>query len=333
MHFCLNDPEFGYYRNVRSLGQAGDFVTSSEISQIFGECIGFWLLDLWQRCNKPNSFIIVELGGGKGTAMHDVLSLLKNSPAFDSLQIIMVEMNPHFQALQKSSLVEFTDKITWLHDFDSIPVDSVHALIANEFLDCLPIQQFQFSNNTWHERYIKINEGTLQICLEKIKSEPESLPCSLPSKNPSENDILEHAPDMPKLMKKISNLVSGGALLIDYGYELPNYGDTLQAIKQQKYTTILPPLESLTCPDSMPDLSAHVNFAAVANEMTLQPLQLMTQHEFLSSMGGALRLQKLLQKAKSKKQKIELTQAYQRISQQMGQLFKVLMAYSQNLAQ
>ena len=322
MHFCLYDEAQGYYRNIKSLGQDGDFITSPDISQIFGEIIGFWLLDLWQRMGKPASFTILELGGGRGTAMRDILSLLKRSPAFNSLQIIMVEMNPHFQKLQKSVLADFADKITWVENLDNVNTKT-HAIIGNEFLDCLPIQQFIFVNGKWHERIIKMENNALQFDIKKI----DSLPCALPNEAPKENDILEHAPDLKNIMQKISSLTNA-ALLIDYGYASSTYGDSLQAIHKQKYSDILDM-------KNMPDLSAHVNFEAVASATNLQALPLITQQEFLGSMGGAIRLQKLLEQAKNDLQKQNLTKAYERITDPkgMGSLFKVLMLYQENLAQ
>ncbi len=322
MQHCLYDPQDGYYRNARSLGQGGDFVTSPDISQVFGETLGFWILDLWQRCGEPKSFTILELGGGRGTAMRDILSLLKRSPLFSGLKIIMIELNPHFQKLQKHILAEFQDKITWVENFDSIKT-KVHGIIANEFLDCLPIQQFVFHNDKWHERRIKMEKNKLQFCLKEIAT----LPCELPDAKPTENDVLEYAPNLKNLMQKISQLTCA-ALLIDYGYATPAYGDSLQAVHKQKYASVLEM-------DDMPDLSAHVNFHAVASFSSLTCAPLLTQHEFIGSMGGALRLQKLLQQAKGQTQKQSLTKAYERISdpENMGGLFKVLMLYEESLAQ
>ena len=42
-----------YYAHGDPFGTAGDFVTAPEISQMFGELIGAWLADLWQRAGTP----------------------------------------------------------------------------------------------------------------------------------------------------------------------------------------------------------------------------------------------------------------------------------------
>lgn len=73
MRQCLTNPSGGYYINKDPFGKKGDFITSPEISQMFGELVGIWHLTEWMKQNKPSSFRFVELGPGRGTLMSDVL--------------------------------------------------------------------------------------------------------------------------------------------------------------------------------------------------------------------------------------------------------------------
>ena len=73
MRLCLTHPQYGYYINRDPLGAGGDFVTSPEISQMFGELIGLWMAAVWQQMGAPENVRIVELGPGRGTLMFDAL--------------------------------------------------------------------------------------------------------------------------------------------------------------------------------------------------------------------------------------------------------------------
>jgi hypothetical protein len=52
MGLCLTHPAKGYYRKADPFGTAGDFVTAPEISQMFGELIGFFFVNLWQQMDE-----------------------------------------------------------------------------------------------------------------------------------------------------------------------------------------------------------------------------------------------------------------------------------------
>ena len=73
MGLCLTHPRHGYYSSGRPIGAAGDFITAPEISQMFGELIGFFIVNLWQQMGEPKSFTLLELGPGRGTLMADML--------------------------------------------------------------------------------------------------------------------------------------------------------------------------------------------------------------------------------------------------------------------
>ena len=82
MELCLTDPERGYYARRDPFGVAGDFITSPEISQMFGELIGLWAAATWRAMGSPGEINLVELGPGRGTMMVDVLRAARVMPDF-----------------------------------------------------------------------------------------------------------------------------------------------------------------------------------------------------------------------------------------------------------
>jgi SAM-dependent MidA family methyltransferase len=82
MRIALMDPEHGYYMRGDPLGAAGDFITAPEVSQLFGEMIGLFLVQAWEDRGSPKRFHLAELGPGRGTLMADILRTAKIRPFF-----------------------------------------------------------------------------------------------------------------------------------------------------------------------------------------------------------------------------------------------------------
>ena len=95
MGLCLTHPRHGYYKGADPLGAKGDFITAPEISQMFGELIGFFFVNLWQQMGQPKAFTLLELGPGRGTLMADMLRVACRAEGFrDALDLRLFETNP-----------------------------------------------------------------------------------------------------------------------------------------------------------------------------------------------------------------------------------------------
>lgn len=323
MQMVLQDPEHGYYIKQDPLGQDGDFITAPEISQIFGEMLGLWAGEFTLR-NPVNCFHLVELGPGRGTLMSDMVRVITSSPALASLahdlNIHFVETSPALRQAQKSAIEVLNIDAIWHDDTSTLP-NAPCLIIANEFFDALPIRQFVRHGDGWQERLVGIDKEQLVFKNQKTK---ESMAFNSNIADISEGDIVEVAPACELVMKQLCQHIVrfGGALLaIDYGYTRPAAGDSFQALYKHEFVSPLSHIGNA-------DLTAHVNFAGLANIAHMSGLRThgpVTQGHFLTQLGAESRLQQILQKAPQHHQS-QITDGYQRLiaPEAMGQLFKVL---------
>lgn len=323
MTMALADPDAGYYQTEPPFGLDGDFITAPDISQMFGELIGIWVVSTWQMLGAPETFILSEMGPGRGTLMDDVLrTLQKLSPqCFESAHIFMVETSDRLTCEQKQRLAHHSCKIEWVTTFDQI-ANGPLILIANELLDAIPIQQFVKHNNKWHERLISLDDDNgFMFIIGEHTLDDQNLPTKY--KNLEDESILEVAPLRNQLVELVAKRLAntrGCALLIDYGAgDLP-YGDTLQAMSKHEYRDIFDA-------PGLHDLTSHVDFTslqAVAQKQNCLAA-ILPQGEFLLNMGLVERAGQLSANKNADVQE-RLRSEVERLAspQHMGQLFKVL---------
>src|SRR5690606_33532081 len=141
MSLCMSHPREGYYAAGDPLGAGGDFVTAPEISQMFGELIGFFFVNLWQQMGEPRSFTLLELGPGRGTLMADLLRAATRAPGFaDALHLQLFESNRDLRRQQEIRLAGYQP--FWQDEIDAVAEDDPLFVVANEFFDALPVRQF-----------------------------------------------------------------------------------------------------------------------------------------------------------------------------------------------
>lgn len=328
MELCLAHPEHGYYMKHNPFGREGDFITSPEISQIFGEMLGLWAADVWmQLANLPHyqgqKWLLAEMGPGRGTLMKDALRATKNVPHFhESVAVQMIETSPRLANEQYHTLKGVHPNIQWIDRLEELPKQPL-ILIANELFDALPIKQFVQTETGLVERKVGWNEAE-----EKLEFVTQSAGLSL-AKNDSQSNlpigaIVESCPAAREVMGRLSDHIKkygGAAILIDYGYIGPAQSDTLQAMKAHAFAGVLDEPGSA-------DLTAHVSFNAlkeVAENKGLRTFGATPQGEFLTRIGAELRAQTLMKSA-TREQSAQIISGLQRLiaPEQMGMLFKVM---------
>ncbi|MEP0232607.1 class I SAM-dependent methyltransferase [Roseibium sp.] len=323
MATCLGDPQAGYYTTRQVFGRGGDFTTAPEVSQMFGELIGAFCLQVWERMGSPKSFQLVELGPGRGTLMSDLLRTAALRPAFlEAAELTLVEISPKLRKQQAKKLETSGLQPRFAERLDQVESGPL-ILVANEFFDALPIHQFIKTASGWMERLVGLDDaGDLCFGIGTARLTDRDLPKS--ADTAPDGSILETQPAANAVAEEVGARIAkhgGCALFVDYGYLEAAPGDTLQALYKHSYDDVFArPGEA--------DLTAHVNFGALAAAATragavaFPPLE---QGEFLLRLG-LLERAGALGAGKSHLQQEGIRDAVERLAapNQMGQLFKVL---------
>jgi len=333
MTLCLLDPRHGYYPTRDPIGAGADFITAPEISQIFGELVGIWLANCWQAMGKPKTTQLVELGPGKGTMMSDILRTARSVPEFSkSLQVHLLEASAALVAVQAKTLGGFAQTINWTDDLNDTGVGPL-LLVANEYLDCLPVRQFVRRKNFWFERLIGLSDtNELQFTLSPTplaQTELKLIPPNL--LQAPDNTLVEIRSGLSGFFDPLAERAKTDpviALFIDYGPTSSEAGDSFQAVsKHQK----VDPLKNA----GEVDLTAQVDFAElkrIAEQVGLLTSNIVTQGSWLQQMGLLERAAALSNGKPNTRAKI--ARQVHRLSDdnEMGELFKVMAVYSKGIS-
>lgn len=329
---AVNHPQLGYYKQGDVFGLAGDFITSPEISQMFGELIGAWCADCWDKMRRPNRVVLVEFGPGRGTLIADLLRGTRAVPGFHAaIELHLVETSPALRELQKKTVAKAAPGIAphWHDAFDDVP-DGPLLQVSNEFFDALPIHQFEQRGGRWHERMVTLDEsGGFAFALRAPGPAFALAAQPLPT---MEGTVLEVCPAAIAVAGAIARRLvafGGAALNFDYAIGEGGLGDSLQAVRRHGKHGILED-------PGFADLSAHVDFAAIARAAREAGAAVhgpVPQGELLERLGIHLRAQ-ALQKRATVEEAADIAAATERLLdlQQMGTLFKALAMTAPGLA-
>ena len=327
MALALAHPEFGYYMNRDPFGASGDFTTAPEISQMFGELLGLWAAEVWSSMGSPSPIHLVEVGPGRGTLMSDALRAARIVPEFRAaLDVWLMETSPTLAAMQHELLLDSGVAVAWAQKLGEIPSGPA-IVIANEFLDALPVRQFVRVRGQWRERMVRLNpEGNLAFDVAST-AEPYI------QANAPNGEVLEVNPSGHRFIFELgARLVrhGGAALIVDYGHSVTGLGDTLQALRAHRH------VDPLAAPGEC-DLTAHVDFAAMARSASASGAAVygpIDQGDFLRAIGIDLRTKALAERAEPERAE-ELKHARDRLvgkgKGEMGALFKAMAVANRRL--
>ncbi len=322
MGACLSDARGGAYVCRQPIGAGGDFITAPEISQIFGELLGLWCVAVWQSMGDPPAIALAELGPGRGTLIADALRAWRRVPKFlERLSVVLVETSPVMAETQRKTLQDAPMPLRWCANLGQLPSGPL-ILLANEFIDALPVRQLVRRGDIWCERVVTLDAGgAFAFAIGEAVSDANLPPAP-------DGAILETRPAVTELLSVLASSAPLAALFIDYGHDETGFGDTLQAVAGHRFA------DPLAHPGEA-DLSAHVDFAALrrqAETLGLNCYGPMPQGELLLKLGLAARRDHLLQHATPEQRAAILSGTTRLVDpRQMGVLFRALALTSHGL--
>lgn len=313
LKLVLYHPQYGYYAQSSVVGKEGDFITSPEISQLFGEVLALYILNDWYERGRPQNVHLVEIGPGQGTLVVDLLNVFKNHIDFmKALRFSLVEKSTYLQQQQLEYLRKWQEKnhtvlqVRHCKSIHDISDQGYMYCYANEFFDALPIRQYTVDLlGNRKERTIYFNEKDRQF--KFIDSD--------------EYDIVEDDCESISTAQTLKELIlkcGGKGIFFDYGYVYESNISTLQTVYRHQKVDIF---DHLGCAD----ISHQVNFKALSKAFYPLKTKVTSQGDFLKEWGILLRLQKLIQMNPQYANELSMQVARLISPTMMGESFKVLL--------
>ena len=341
---ALCHPQHGYYATRDPFGaktadgQGGDFTTAPEISQLFGELIGAWLVHAWSGIGAPSRFNLIEMGPGRGTLMADILRVGRVRPKFlKAAQLFLIEASGRMRYAQQRTLHGMgppAEGAVWADRLDDVPAAPT-LIVGNEFFDCLPIRQFvrtaETAETPWRERLVGLNavgDGLAFTLGDEALPEPPGAPHGARPEDVFE--VCEAGHDVMRQIAGRFEAAKGRALFIDYGHGRSGFGDTFQAVRgHRQWPVLASPGEA--------DVTAHVDFGALARRARADGARVdgpVSQADFLKRLGLTQRLEAIA-KVADEAAAADIRAGAERLihPDQMGQLFKVMAVSSPDLGE
>ena len=311
------DQDLGYYTTQNPIGKEGDFITAPEISQLYGEIIALTIINKIKQ-KKIKRFELIELGPGKGTLMKDITRVFNRSLDKE------IDYSVNFVEINKKYRSELKNKFPNCKIFSELKdiKNNYSIVIANEFFDCLPMCQIKSVNGKLYETVIKIDSKSNLIF---DKSAARKIIVEEIGHHLEEGDLYEYSKETNSIFNEIAKIMrsNGGFLLIaDYGYIKSTNLNSLQSIKNNKFTEVLSNIGEQ-------DITYHVNFnqlLLIAQNAGLKNINISTQSNFLKMNGINVRAEQLM--ISNPKFKDRIMDQLSRLTDpdKMGNLFKIFEA-------
>lgn len=345
MEMALYEPGLGYYSNPGQVfGAAGDFVTAPELTPLFGATLARqvspWLKD---PALAGSGQVVLEVGGGSGMLAAQLLNALDNVGHHEVRYLILelsAERREHQRQTLKSLAPGLMDRVGWL---DTFPESFAGVVVANELLDAMPVQLFEWQADaeaelqemgvTWVDGQFawapRPADSVLTETVTALRNRlgPEGAQWHSPFRS-------EVCPAQQAWMRTLADCMTAGVvMLLDYGFAAPEYYHP-----QRDQGTLMCHYRHRSHADpflwpGLSDITAHVDFTALARAATAEGFSLVgytSMAAFLLNAGLLDELADLPREPESFW--FAQAQAVQQLisEAEMGELFKVI-AFEKNL--
>ncbi len=316
--------EKGYYSKSNIIGKKGDFITAPEVSQVFGEMIANFIALNAKKIVEYKDLCLTELGPGKGTLMKDILRTLKkiDEKLYQKLQdVYFLEQTKAFKnVLEKKFMTA-----SFLNNIIDLP-NSHNIIIANEFFDALPQNQYVYKNKAWREKRITLDKNNN---FRFYLSEKKILKNKFFPEEAKENEVFEFSQQLANILlyifKRI-NLHGGILLIIDYCKNKESTSGTLKTILKHKHVDLFFSLGESDISFSV-DLEIIRRLAEEENCLTFGPAE---QGIFLSNLGINERFKNLIMYNPEREEELTHQKNMLISRENMGEVFKVFAVTSKN---
>ncbi len=339
MQMALYDPGLGYYTSPgEKIGPRGDFYTSADVHPLFGTMLAKQFSQMWECLGRPQNWVLVEYGAGKGLLARDILSALGTSfrPAWESVRYYIIEISPELARRQKELLTAFpAEKVCWVNALSDVgnPGYINGVIFGNELVDSFPVHRVRQTRAGLKEIYINWRDGRLveeegELSTPLLEEYFTSMDITLVPGQVAEVNLAARE----WLRQAAAGLDRGFVLIIDYGmesrelYHPSRFEGTLRCYRQHRLNTC--PLDHV----GRQDITTHVNFSALirwGQEAGLHLAGYTTQMEFLLNLGIVEAIPRPSADYVFDERSMRTTMAVKKLilPEGMGGIFKVLALY------
>ncbi|GMR43270.1 hypothetical protein PMAYCL1PPCAC_13465 [Pristionchus mayeri] len=357
MKTAVASSSVGYYgmhgEEKKVFGEEGDFITAPELTQLFGEMIGIWCYHELAMTGHKGAWNLVECGPGTGQLSADLLRVFDKFGEKDvSLHLVeastaLIDAQEQTLCGQRTSNSSAPSEgqswlranrtttgvpVYWYANIDDLP-DGFTVVIANEFLDALPVHCFERGGGKdgWCERYIGL-DGKNRLRFVRSKGENIHTKGLIPAevRDDTARTSWECAPDAGVVMHQVAGRISshgGFALFIDYGHDGSRREPSFRAYSKHKQ------VDPLSAPGEI-DLTADVDFGHLKRVLQGAPVALYgphSQREFLAQLGIGVRLRRLIETCDERAKQEQLIKSYNMLMGDMGERFLAMSIFPKTL--
>jgi SAM-dependent MidA family methyltransferase len=331
MRMALYDPDDGYYTKLDDIGPAGDYYTSSNVHQVFGELLVKKFAALFAQMKPADELTLLEIGAGTGQLAEDILSALEDRhPAlFARTTYLIVESSPRLGAVQRKRLSRF-GCVRWVSLDDLTPGSLTAIVSSNELLDSFPAHRVIQHDDELKELHVTLTGDALAWTVGPLTNHEIGRYFNQAGIRLLDGQIADVAIDIAPWLRSIAALLKEGFLItIDYGdvaerlYTSARREGTLRCFYRHTLTT--DPLARL----GEQDITASVDFTLVmkyGDRFGFEMVEFKRQREFLLDLGLLERMEEVERVSgdESDKMKMRLAMKHFLMPGDFGENFKVL---------